>query len=55
MSGGSAGGALAMLYAYRDVEESPVPVKLLFQMVGPSSYFVEDWGIYGLNQKNMKN
>lgn len=50
MSGGSAGGALAMLYAYRDVEESPVPVKLLFQMVGPSSYFVEDWGIYGLDQ-----
>lgn len=50
MSGGSAGGALAMLYAYRDAEESPVPVKLMFEMVGPSSYFVEDWGIYGLDQ-----
>lgn len=50
MSGGSAGGALAMLYAYRDAEESPVPIKLLFEMVGPSSYYVEDWGIYGLNQ-----
>ncbi len=50
MSGGSAGGALAMLYAYRDVNESPVPVKLLFEMVGPSSYYVEDWGIYGLDQ-----
>lgn len=50
MSGGSAGGALAMIYAYRDAEESPVPVKLMFEMVGPSSYFVEDWGIYGLDQ-----
>ena len=50
MSGGSAGGALAMLYAYRDAEESPVPVKLLFEMVGPSSYFVEDWDNYGLGQ-----
>lgn len=50
MSGGSAGGALAMIYAYRDAEESPVPVKLMFEMVGPSSYFAEDWGIYGLDQ-----
>ncbi len=50
MSGGSAGGALAMLYAYRDAKESPVPVKLMFEMVGPSSYFVEDWDNYGLGQ-----
>lgn len=52
MSGGSAGGALAMLYAYRDANDSPVPVKLMFEMVGPSSYFVEDWDIYGLGQDN---
>lgn len=50
MSGGSAGGALAMIYAYRDAEECPVPVKMMFEMVGPSSYFAEDWGIYGLDQ-----
>ncbi len=50
MSGGSAGGALAMLYAYRDAGYSPVPVKMMFEMVGPSSYFVEDWDIYGLGQ-----
>ena len=50
MSGGSAGGCLAMLYAYRDAAESPVPVKLLFEMVGPSSFYAEDWGIYGLDQ-----
>lgn len=50
MSGGSAGGCLAMLYAYRDAAESPVPVRLLFEMVGPSSFYAEDWGIYGLGQ-----
>lgn len=50
MSGGSAGGCLAMLYAYRDAAEAPVPVKLMFEMVGPSSFYAEDWGIYGLDQ-----
>lgn len=39
-----------MLYAYRDAAESPVPVKLLFEMVGPSSFYAEDWGIYGLDR-----
>ena len=50
MAGGSAGGCLAMLYAYRDADEAPVPVKLLFEMVGPSSFYAEDWGIYGTDQ-----
>ncbi len=50
ISGGSAGGTLAMLYAYRDNETSPVPVKLMFEMVGPSSFYAEDWGVYGLDQ-----
>ena len=50
ISGGSAGGTLAMLYAYRDNVDSPVPVKLMFEMVGPSSFYVEDWKIYGLGQ-----
>lgn len=39
-----------MLYAYRDADESPVPVRLLFEMVGPSSFYAEDWGIYGLDR-----
>lgn len=30
IGGGSAGHALAMLYAYRDADESPVPVKITF-------------------------
>ena len=50
ISGGSAGGTLAILYAYRDSETSPVPVKLMFEMVGPSSFYAEDWDVYGLNQ-----
>ncbi|MGG4146281.1 alpha/beta hydrolase [Paenibacillus algorifonticola] len=50
ISGGSAGGTLAMLYAYRDAHESPIPVKMLFEAVGPSSFYPEDWSVYGLDQ-----
>lgn len=52
MSGGSAGGTLAMLYAYRDAENSPIPVKLMFEMVGPSSFYASDWDNYGLDKNN---
>lgn len=50
MAGGSAGGTLAMLYAYRDAETSPIPVKMLFEAVGPSSFYAEDWDVYGLDK-----
>lgn len=50
ISGGSAGGTLAMLYAYRDAVDSPVPVKMLFQAVGPASFYPKDWTPYGLDQ-----
>lgn len=50
ISGGSAGGCLALLYAYRDAESAPVPVKMVFEMVGPSSFYPEDWSNYGLDQ-----
>lgn len=50
VAGGSAGGTLAMLYAYRDAKDSPVPVKMMFEAVGPSSFYREDWGVYGLDQ-----
>mgnify|MGYP000680039806 CR=1 FL=1 len=43
ISGGSAGGTLALLYAYRDAEQSPVPVKMVFEAVGPASFHHEDW------------
>ena len=50
MSGGSAGGCLALLYAYRDADTSPVPVRMVFQGVGPSSFYPEDWVSYGLDK-----
>lgn len=50
IAGGSAGHALAMIYAYRDASISPVPVKLLFGAVGPSSFYAEDWDIYGFDR-----
>lgn len=50
IAGGSAGGTLAMLYAYRDAEDSPVPVKMMFEAVGPPSFYRRDWRAYGLDQ-----
>ncbi len=50
ISGGSAGGCLALLYAYRDAESSPVPIKMVFEAVGPSSFYPEDWKSYGLDK-----
>lgn len=52
MAGGSAGHALAMIYAYRDAQEAPVPVVFTFGAVGPASFYQEDWGIYGLDQND---
>ena len=51
IGGGSAGHTLAMLYAYRDADISPVPVKMTFGAVGPSSFYPEDWGCFGFNQE----
>ena len=48
VAGGSAGHTLAMLYAYRDGKDAPVPVVFTFGAVGPSSFVAEDWGIFGL-------
>ena len=50
IGGGSAGHCLAMIYAYRDYKESPVPVKLTFGAVGPSSFYAEDWDVYGFDR-----
>lgn len=52
IAGGSAGHALAMIYAYRDRAEAPVPVVFTFGAVGPSSFYQEDWGIFGLDQSD---
>jgi len=50
IAGGSAGGTLAMLYAYRDAKDSPVPVKMMFEAVGPCSFYPDDWDNYGLDK-----
>lgn len=52
VAGGSAGHCLAMIYAYRDGGSAPVPVVLTFGGVGPSSFYREDWGIFGLDQSD---
>ncbi|MBO6127908.1 MAG: alpha/beta hydrolase fold domain-containing protein [Pseudobutyrivibrio sp.] len=44
-SGPSAGGCLAMLLAYRDPESSVVPVRFVFQQVGPASLDPDLWGM----------
>ena len=51
IGGGSAGHCLAMLYAYRDEKTSPVPVKMVFGAVGPSSFYPEDWKCYGFDKE----
>ncbi len=50
VAGGSAGHTLAMIYAYRDGKDAPVPVVFTFGAVGPSSFYEEDWGIFGIGQ-----
>lgn len=41
--GVSAGGTLAMNYAYKCAETSAVPVKFVFQLAGPSDFEPTDW------------
>lgn len=48
VAGGSSGGALAMIYAYRDYDTSPIPVKFVVQSVGPASFEPSDW--FGFEQ-----
>ncbi|HUD40775.1 MAG TPA: alpha/beta hydrolase [Dokdonella sp.] len=43
IGGGSAGGTLAMIYAYRDAERAPVPVKAVISLVGPASFDPRGW------------
>ncbi len=50
VAGGSAGHTLAMIYAYRDAGEAPVPVVFTFGAVGPSCFYKEDWDNYGLDR-----
>lgn len=51
VAGGSAGHALAMIYAYQDAAQAPVPVVFTFGAVGPSCFYREDWDNYGFDQE----
>ncbi len=51
IAGGSAGHTLAMIYAYRDAGQSPVPVKMTFGAVEPSCFHREDWDNYGFDRE----
>lgn len=42
-TGGSAGGCLAMLMAYKEPERLPLPIKFVFQQTGPASFEPEIW------------
>lgn len=44
-TGESAGGYLALLYAYRSAETSPIPVKMVFEMTGPVTFEPAAWGV----------
>ena len=43
IAGGSAGACLAMIYAYRDADSSPIPVKAVISMVGPATFEPAFW------------
>lgn len=43
VSGGSADGGLALIYAYRDAERSPIPVKCVIEAVGPACFEPTAW------------
>ena len=47
VSGVYGGGTLALLYAYMEPEKSPVPVELVFEQTGPTSFNPDDWGYSG--------
>ena len=43
MAGGSAGAGLAMIYAYRDADIAPLPVRAVISMVGPATFEPALW------------
>lgn len=44
-SGVSAGGTLAMNYAYKHADTSPIPVRFVFQLSAPADFEPKDWGL----------
>lgn len=44
-TGGSAGGCLAMLVAFKEPERLPIPIRFVFEETGPASFAPELWGM----------
>ena len=55
VSGVYGGGTLAILYATMHPEKSPVPVELVFEQTGPTSFDPKAWGFEGEDAVNMVN
>ena len=45
VSGVSAGGTLALNYAYKCAQSSAIPVKFVFQLAAPAYFEPDEWGI----------
>ena len=43
IGGGSAGGCLALIYAYRDARSAVPPLRFVFEAVGPAGFDAQDW------------
>lgn len=43
LSGYSAGGHLALLYSYSRIENSPIPLKFVFEQTGPADFHSDSW------------
>ena len=54
ISGTSAGGHLALLYAYRRADVAAIPVRFVFQQVAPIDFHAETWNL-GMSELTMFN
>lgn len=50
-TGGSAGGCLAMLVAFKEPDRLPVPIKFVFEETGPASFEPALWDMQTAEQK----
>lgn len=50
-TGGSAGGCLAMLIAFKEPDKLPIPIKFVFEETGPASFEPELWDCETAEQK----
>jgi acetyl esterase/lipase len=54
ITGTSAGGHLALLYAYRRADVAAIPIRFVFQQVAPIDFHAETWSL-GMSELTMFN